>query len=294
MKFSIALSAICIVLTTSAAQADIISDCEQVLDDAQQVYPEYFPSNPETQFIGPWCFRRYGDVYAGVYLDMQGALTFEGVYTLGGPFGGTPLYIDQTSNVMTMLSSQLRDNIDDQTAICNNTSIPSGFKYTRDGDSTEVTTQDQCLELPLTQTICEPFPELDENKQAIATGIHALSQNSISEFELTGVNVVLPGVPSIPDALKQEIINDQQCTIHASAEYIEHQVNTDICLDITEQLGSFATYPGMTPPITMYFAGNTNATRVDDCFKTDASTITNLVTGEQWTNQNGSFIKDSE
>lgn len=294
MKLLLTPLALCMVFILPPAQADIINDCEQILEDAQQVYPEFFPFNAETQFTEKWCYRKYDNIYAGIYLSMDGEYLFEGVYALGGVFGNTPFYIDQIESVFVLLNSQLDGGNADQTALCNNNGIPEGFIYTRDGDITTVSTQGQCIELPDTQTICEPFPDATEDGQAIATGIHALSENFISEFELTGVDVVIPGIPDIGELLQQEIIDDQQCTIHVPAEFIQHQVNTDICMDLTDQLGQFASFPGITPPVTLSFSGNTNATRVDDCFKTNASTIVDLVTGELWINQNGSFVEVSE
>lgn len=291
MKASALFLAICTALIVQSAHADIFSDCEQILDDAQQVYPEFFPSNPETQLTEQWCFRHYAGTYLGVFLKSDSAYNFAGVYTLGGPFGNSPLYIDQTDHIINMLNQQLGK----QAAVCNSNNIPKGFKYTREGDITRVTTQEgQCIELPDTQTICEPLPATTETGQVIPTQIHALSQNSISDLTLTGVDIALPGLPSIPDALKQELVNDQHCTIHAPSNFLQHQVHIDVCMDLTNQLGQFATYPGITPPVTMSFQGETRANKVDNCFKTDASTVTNLVTGQLWVNQNGIFVEVKE
>jgi hypothetical protein len=49
----------CMATAMMPAHADIISDSEQIMDDAQKVYPNLFPFKQETQILEPYRYRFY-------------------------------------------------------------------------------------------------------------------------------------------------------------------------------------------------------------------------------------------
>ena len=260
--------------------ADLVSDSEQILNDAQTVYRDLFPSNQTTQTFDPYRYRFYP--LTGIYLGIN--QNDAGVYLLGGIFGDTPKYVDQTDKVIALLKAQINgsDSSNSKSDICDTSNIADGFSYRREGNTTYISTNGQCIAVPENRNSCETLPETDANQQPIATGIHVVGQTSVLKFEITGLNV-----PDL-DATVQSQINQKTCVIHAPRELANQTIHQDICLDMTSQLGNF---PGATPPVTNRFEGTVSFTKVDDCFKTDAAIITNLVTKEGWVNQNGTFVK---
>ncbi len=264
--------------------ADLVSDSEQILNDAQTVYRDLFPSNQTTQTFDPYRYRFYPST--GIYLGIN--QNDAGVYLLGGVFGDTPKYVDQTDKVIALLKAQINgsDTSNSKSDICDTSNISDGFTYRREGNTTYISTNGQCIAVPENRNSCETLPETDANQQPVETGIHALSQSSVTDFEITGLN--LPGF----DANNiQDRIDQKTCSIHAPRELTNQTIHSDICLDITSQLGALGDIAGVTPPVTNRFKSTVSFTKVDDCFKTDAAIITNLVTNEIWTNQNGNFVK---
>lgn len=66
MKFHSILLVISLLMSIQATHADIASDAEQVFSGGQYIYPQYFPSNKNTQTLAPWLYRFYSDT--GIYL----------------------------------------------------------------------------------------------------------------------------------------------------------------------------------------------------------------------------------
>jgi len=263
------------------SHADLVSDSEQIMNDAETVYRDLFPSNQTTQIFDPYRYRFYPST--GIYLGVN--QNDAGVYLLGGSFGDTPKYVDQTDKVISMLKTQMGnegDTSNSKSDICDTSNISDDFTYRREGNTTYISTDGQCIAIPEDRNTCETLPEIDENRQPIETGIHVLSQSSVSKFEITGLNI--PGF----DSTAQSQINQKTCVIHAPRELTNQTIHSDICLDMTSQLGSL---PGATPPVTNRFKSTVSFAKVDDCFKSDAAIITNLVTKEGWVNQNGAFVK---
>ncbi|MCF6202633.1 MAG: hypothetical protein L3J59_03050 [Methylococcaceae bacterium] len=58
-------------------------------------------------------------------------------------------------------------------------------------------------------------------------------------------------------------------------------------------MGDLSALPAgvLTPPVITSSETTSVSVKVDDCFHTDTSSITNLVTDEAWLNQNGRFVK---
>jgi hypothetical protein len=284
MKLFFTVLVISLTVIVQPIQADVVSDSEQIMNDAQQVYPRFFPPSQATQVSAPYLYRFYSST--GIYLGIN--QNDSGVYVLGGSFGNTPVYINTTANVITLLKSQIGSGSNDsRSTICDTRDIPTGFSYRHEGNTTYVTTNGQCLVLPKNSNSCKPKAETNNSGTPIATGIHLLSDVTVNNLEVTGFNV------SGFDSLAKGVTNQKTCIIHAPTIFTNHTVISDICLDITNQLGDLSLLPAgtITPPVTVRSETTVVSVKVDDCFNTDASTITNLVTEEVWIEQNDSFVK---
>lgn len=111
MKMKMKINFTLIVLSLAIMQpvhADIISDSEQIMNDAQTVYPDLFPSKQATQTLAPYQYRFYPST--GIYLGIN--QDDAGVYLLGGSFGDTPRFLDKTGKVISMLKAQMGDASD--------------------------------------------------------------------------------------------------------------------------------------------------------------------------------------
>lgn len=284
MKFFYTSIAFCLSLLIQPAQANLVSDSEQIMNNAQQVYPQHFPPSQTTQVFSPYRYRFYPST--GIYLGIN--QNDSGVYVLGGEFGNTEKYIDNTVNVIALLKSQMGGgNNNSRSTVCDTRNIPTGFTYRHEGNTTYVTTNGQCLVLPENNNACKPKAETNNSGTPIATDIHMLNDVTVNKIEITGFNT--PGF----DSIAKEFANQKICIIHAPTNFTNHTVISDICLDITNQLGDLSLLPAgtITPPVTSRSETTAVSVKVDDCFNTDASTITNLVTEEVWVDQNGSFVK---
>ncbi len=284
MKFFYTSIALCLTLIIQPAQADLVSDSEQIMNDAQQVYPQFFPSSQTTLEFSPYRYRFYPST--GIYLGIN--QNDSGVYVLGGAFGNSEVYIDNTVNVIALLKSQAGgENNNSRSQVCDTRNVPTGFDYRHEGNTTYVTTNGQCLVLPKNSNACKPKAETNNSGAPIATGIHILSDVTVNSIEITGINV------SGFDSLAKGVTNQKICIIHAPTTFTNHTVISDICLDITNQLGDLSLLPAgiITPPVTTTSKTTSVSVKVDDCFNTDASSIFNIVTDEVWTNENGSFVK---
>lgn len=91
-------------LATAAAATDPyggvdpLQAVDQLLDKvAEPTFPQYFPGHKSTQTFARYRFRYYPEtgIYVAVAVGVQAGegLNESGVYVLGGPFGGTPLYV---------------------------------------------------------------------------------------------------------------------------------------------------------------------------------------------------------
>lgn len=271
MKLAYTPLAIALLFSMQTAQADLVSDSELLMDNAQKVYATFFPSNEPTQVSPPWRYRFYPATatYLGINQDDSG------VYLLGGAFGDSPLYVNKVDAVLTMLNGQLSGAGESKSAICNTSSLPDGFVYTYSGNTVNITTNGQCVKVPDSSNFCDVNPETNASGAPVETNIHVLTATNIQNFELQGISF-----PGVDDRLKQQMANNKTCIIHAPTEFLNYTVNMDICLDITDTLsGSGIPLSG---PVTTHFIGSSVSTQVDDCFATDASSITNIVTQEVW------------
>lgn len=263
--------------------ADINTDTERLLNWAENVYPEIFPTHQLTHSIEPWLFRYYPEtgVYAGVNLGDNN------VYVLGGPWGDNITPIDSLANLLLSVD---QSGGNDGIPACDTGQIPAGFSYSQNGNVVNVTTNGQCVVLPAStnNTLCSA------PRQATQTGISVLAATTLTQYRMGGITTVLPINPFESMASG---FSGKHCTINAPADMQNVIVNQDICLDVTQQfeasLGNLQNVPGISinPPITVTTQGTTSSTRVDNCFNTDADSIADAYSGEVWIKQNGAFVK---
>jgi len=281
MKLAYTPLAIAVLFSMQTAQADLVSDSELLMNNAQKVYATFFPSNEPTQVSPPWRYRFYSatGTYLGINQDDSG------VYLLGGAFGDSPLYVDKVDAVLILLNSQLPGTGESKSAICNTSSLPDGFVYTYSGNTVNITTNGQCVKVPDSSNFCDVNPETNASGAPVATNIHVLTATNIKNFELQGISF-----PGVDNMLKQQIEKNKTCIMHAPTEFDNYTVNTDICLDITESLSDFPV--PLSGPVTTHLQSSSVSTQVNDCFATDANSIVNIVTQETWTKgETGGFTK---
>jgi len=270
MKLAYSPIAIALLFVMQTTQADLVSDGELIMDGAQKVYPEFFPSKEKTQVLEPWRFRFYPQTGIYVGVNQQDL----GVYLLGGILGDSPIYVNNSDAVLAMINSQLSANKNDN-LICETSSAPDGFIYEQSDNTVNITTNGQCIKLPDNPNYCDVNPETDDVGAPVATNIHVLTTSDIAHFELQGLS--FPGI----DDIARQAANTSTCIIHAPAEFLNYTVNTDICLDITDTLSGYGL--PILGRVTTHLVSSSFSTQVSDCFVTDADAITNIVTKELWT-----------
>ncbi|QOJ24518.1 MAG: hypothetical protein HRU78_13425 [Gammaproteobacteria bacterium] len=257
------------------------SDTDKLLNWAEKNFPQFFPSHQVTQNIEPWLFRFYPEtnVYAGINKNDQN------VYVLGGPWGNNPTVIDTLANLINQVDNSGSNG---GIAACDTTDVISGVFYSQSGNVVSVTSNGQCITAPdLSKTNLCQVPH-----QTTASGISLLGSNTVTSSNITGLEI--PGFNLLD--LVNTTANVKHCTRNAPAATANLVVNSDLCLDITapitETLAGLP-IPGiaLNPPVNYFTKGTYTSTVVDDCFATDATTISDAFTGEVWVNQSGSFVK---
>jgi len=273
------------ILFSQSIQADINTDANQIFNDAQQVYSELFPSNQQTQTLEPWLFRFYPK--SGIYLGVN--KEDSGVYLLGGNFGTSPVYIDQTDQILSMLSAQ-KGTTTDSATLCNLASIPEGISYQQNNNTINLSTNGQCIKLPeiASKMLCDINPSTDSSGVPIATDINVLIQSNIQDHQITGFLI------DIPESETNALFGTKVCLINAPHNFTSYHISNDLCIDMTDQVLSInpdiISY--INPPLTVHYKSSQISTIVFDCFATDADAISDAVTGEVWTkNEDSSFTK---
>lgn len=267
------------------AFSDTASDTETLLNWAENTYPAIFPSRQATQNIDPWLYRYYPEsgIYAGVNKSDNS------VYVLGGPWGNNPTVIDTLASLISQIENSGGSG---GVAACDTANVLAGVTYSQSGNVVTVTSNGHCVAAPdLTKTNLCQVP-----KQTTASGISLLASNTITSSSIVGLSTSIPGLPNPFQAIVDAAANVKHCTMNAPAETANLVVNSDLCLDITaaitETIGSLP-IDGivMTPPVNYFTKGTYTSQSVPDCFATDATTISDALTGEVWINQGGGFIK---
>jgi hypothetical protein len=265
------------------ASTDIQEKAETLLNWAENTYPGLFPVHQATQRIEPWLFRHYlqTGIYAGVNTNDNN------VYVLGGPWGTeNPTLV---SSVSKLFDDITQTGGDGSIPACNTDHIPEGFVYKQSGQVIDITTNGQCIKLPSDTDFCET-PEEDE---PTATGISVLTKIEYPHSEWRGFEY--PN--GFPDFLSSFTGSVSICTIHAQPDQVGLIINTDICLDLTDELQEeLAGELGVTitGPIEHATKSTMANTQVADCFNTEAMSVHDAYTGETWIKIGDNFINTSD
>lgn len=263
---------------THLAQADINSHAETLLNWAENTYPGLFPVHQATRSVQPWLFRHYPqtEIYAGVNTNDNN------VYVLGGPWGTeNPTLVSSVSQLINQITDIGGDG---SIPACNTDHIPEGFVYKQSDQVVDITTNGRCIKLPSDTNFCET-PEVDE---PTATGISVLTKIENTHSEWRGFEY--PN--GFPDFLSSFTGSVSICTIHAQPDQEGLIINSDICLDLTDELQEeLAGEPGVTitGPIEHATKSTMANTTVENCFETDAMTVHDTVTGQTWMRIGGEF-----
>jgi len=253
---------------------------EALFNWAEATYPNYFPESQVTQEIDPWSFRVYS---TGIYLGVSNGE----VYVFGGVFGtASPTYVDTLANLLVLVNGS---DVSGSSQACETNDLPEGMVITENGNTVNITTNGQCIAMPENQTgnFCSA-PD-----QPTATGISVLSSTNTTSFQTTGLVFDVPGFPD-PLQSMQDSLSSTTCTMNVPAENADFVVNSDVCLDVTNQFSGFTSIPGvtLTPPVTIAYAGTTTGQIVADCFATDATVVSDAFTGEAWIRgTDGNFVQ---
>lgn len=87
--------------------ADIVSDAEDIMNSAQTVFPQLFPSSQTTQTQKPWLYRYYQETQIYLGVNQENA----GVYVMGGIFSDTPNFVGSIDEVRTLLANEQQQPI---------------------------------------------------------------------------------------------------------------------------------------------------------------------------------------
>ena len=287
MKLFLSSLALCTAFIMPPAQADLTTDCNKMLNRAQVLFSDLFPTDPFNQFSGNWCYRVYpgnqlarkkfvGEIVVGI---TSGDDDFPpGVYGMGGPFGFGPNFIDSRDGVFALLGLPLepvRGKIKD--AICDNSNSDiNGLNITQDGTLITITTDGKCVKLPTNKNLCALPPKTDENGKPIPTNISMLTVTDLVNYEIKGFDIPFrPGLPNPLDFVTNNFTKSI-CFKHIQEDIVAFETKTDVCFDASDLVRNF---PGISDKMTMAFKANSRSTIVDDCSNSGADIIINLVTG---------------
>jgi hypothetical protein len=292
MKFPLAPIAMSIACVAQPVQADISSDTTQIFSLIVQLFPgEFTAGQPVLTFDTVWLYQ-VGT--SGIIVGVN-QVTGE-VYLLGGSVGSEPVLVGQSDAVVALLQNQASStgSTGGIENVCNTNSMPSGYSYNQEGNIITVTTNGQCVVVPDNQNYCEAVPQVDAAGNPVATGLHVLTQTNIDSVSFSGLNYNIPGMANPLDSMAQSFANSGSCIINAPENFTNMTINTDICFDMTNQLGGLTSIPGVltiTPPVTTAFKGSSSINTVSDCFATGATSITDIVTKQTWILTNGSYVQ---
>lgn len=213
-------------------------------------------------------------------------------------YGKTPAEIFTPGHFGTIISKKTSSNTNPNTnnnpptssptSACDTTTAPEGISYTQNGNNITVTTNGKCIVPPKAGLCNAPAP-------TTATNISMSQTMNVTAFEMSGIQVNIPGMPNPFEQMGKALTGAKTCLKNVPANYSTFTIDADVCYDITEStksipnVGSFIT---ITPPVTEKFKGTIVNTSVTDCFSSGADTISDVLTKETWIKQaDGSYLK---
>lgn len=272
-KTYLTLSATLLAFYMHAATADFAADAETILNWGETTYPQFLTKPAKTQILPPWRYRFY---QPGIYVGVNEQDNW--VYVLSGALGPSPVKFETTGALLAKI------NAPSSSEACDSRQAPPGISYSMSGNTVKVTTNGQCIVVPKTP-FCTP-------SSPTATNISALQNVVSSSTAIQGIKYNAPGLESIFDTIFNSAKDIKSCIIHAPQNYTDMKIDLDACFDMTENFKSMPPNPMITldSKVTMTVKSNTVIQKVADCFKTDATVISNAVTNELWIKQNGTFV----
>ncbi|MFI3135870.1 MAG: hypothetical protein QX197_03745 [Methylococcaceae bacterium] len=160
--------------------------------------------------------------------------------------------------------------------------------YSQSGSTIKATTNGQCVALPKVDMCLPASPAVN--------GISVLKQMEVQTYTLKGISFTDPAFAVALDPMIKSYGNIKTCIKNAPQALANVTFNLDGCFDVTDQLKDFPSIEGLVkiaPPVFMQLQGDIATEIVPDCFKTDATIITDAVTHEiwDWDKKKTSFIK---
>lgn len=284
MKFKLGPLAIFLALVMQPVQADLVSDSEQIMDLAQQAFPEYFPTAQTTLVFPPYRYRQYdaahlvnGPILLGVNQDNAR------VYLLGGPWSGIT-DAGSASDILSMLQDATK-NTSAVADICDLRGVSEDFSYSIDNDTVRVTTNGKCVKPPEHNEFCNRVPDIGDDNKFEKTGIHLYSSVNLTSFALEGINLPAFLAKEFESTVKNSA-SASSCIKNAPVDNTVNKTEFDVCMDLTDQFQNLG-----SSLVTIRIVGDSITRVVDDCFNTDASTVTDIVTDEIWLKSGGVFTK---
>lgn len=262
MNLSKKLIALLLLAGFSSASFAAVTD-NQVFTFAAANYPILFSGTPTGGLITyqgrQYDYRHYPT--SGNYL----AVANGEVYFMGSD--GT---IRDVGPVSTFESNITSWQGSQSASMCDASAAPAGFNYSQSGNTITVTTTG-CV-VPPTGSGCHSF-------SPTATGVNVLLTENNPSLTLSGITSTNPmfSTGQINSLISSGISNAKTCIRNAPAGFTNMTLNMNICLDLTQQIGSsFSGQQGITvaPPITMTMTGSTTMSTVPDC--ATASGVTSI------------------
>lgn len=279
MKQLLSYFTLCLVLMMQPAQAAIDEQCETILNGAETAFADLFPAGATTQILGSWCFRAYAVGFITRYTGINALKTDDfnvGVYVMGPPFDNEPTYIGTSAQVIALLDDLTGGGGNTQQTLCEiSDTLISEIKTIQNGNTLTITTEGNCIKIPPTNP-CEPPSGTDKNGNPAVTGISMLTTTELISFEIAGFKI--PNIPGFPNPL-DPIVNsfaNSTCFENVHEESAAFDTKTDICFDISDQVGSI---PGISDKVTLALIAESNSRIVNDCSSVGADNIIDLVNG---------------
>lgn len=294
----------------NAAVADIATDANTLLNWGEINYPNILTESSDTQRIDGWYYRYYTKSKAYVGINSMD----NGVYILYGQPGDKPTYVDSLANLLARMApvpvsptpAPLAEPtptptpliidtplpppiiVDKSEVACDSATAPQGVSYTQNGSNITISTNGQCIATPKTD-MC--IPTINS-----ASGISVLKQLNLQTYTLNGLSFADPAMAAVMDPQIKSYGSIKSCIQNVPQEMANLTMTVDGCFDVTEQVKDFPSIPGLftvKPPVTMQMQGNLASQIVPDCFKTDATIITDALTREvwDWNKSKNAFIK---
>ncbi len=105
---------------------------------------------------------------------------------------------------------------------------------------------------------------------------------TVANIETTGLLITVPG---LVDELLKTGLDFKTCVINAPSEDMANvTINTNVCYDLTPVFQSIPSFPGLAinPPVHQLIEASAVTSRVDNCFQTDATSVSDLASGDVW------------